>query len=387
MAHYIVTIKPIEHFFFGVEKMGNLGNRKPYYLQTTEFPQQTSILGMLRYILLLKENKLGKDITHDQDVVDLIGVQSFSAVSPKAITYGKIKSISPIFIIDDNKTTYFARPFDWDYKFVRKDAGSKVSYGKGMSTLSFIPFLDGYNAKEEIDQYLISSKGEGIPLWYDKKTKKGVLHKMAKAGNQKNPERFLVNPTNEKEKVDAKNEAYYKQEFLYMERQFAYGCVTEIDIADMEEFRTVLPFGGERSSFSISFHELKEVGSIDDYYLNLQPQNDYLKIELLSDAYVEQSILDLSVFVICDTIGFRNLKTNTSTKNYSRISHDIKDNSADLSAQLQMLKRGSVLFFDSIEQLLEAEKMLTEDKETFTTIGYNKYRKFELKKIDDHGTI
>jgi len=383
MAHYLLKIKPVEHFFFGVEKVGNLGNRKTYYLETTEFPQQTSILGLLRYILLLKEEKLSKDFSSDHDVIKLIGSDSFPG-NPKT-GYGKIKTLSPVFIVDSSNTAYFARPQDWGYQFIKKDVGCKVCYGSDNTKLDFMPFLDGYKAKDGIEQYLISSKGESIPLWYDTETGKGVLRKKAKAGNQKMPERFLEKSACEKEKADAKNEAYYKQEFLYMDNKYSYACVVEINIDDLQDFKTVLPFGGERSSFAISFELLKDAISVDQYYFSLQPQNDYLKIELLSDAYVEQSILDHAIFAVCDTIGFRNLKTKTSTKSYSRISSKASDHSAKFSIQLQLLKRGSVLFFDSVEMLQQAEEKLKND--TFTTIGYNKYRKFELKKIDDHGTL
>jgi CRISPR-associated protein Cmr3 len=384
MAHYLVKIKPVEHFFFGVEKVGNLGNRKPYFLETTEFPQQTSILGLLRYLLLLKEDKLGSNLASDTTVADLIGKESFSAFPPKELEYGKIKTLSPVFIIGENDTAYFARPLDWDYKFVKKNIGCRVSYGVKDSILDYVPFLENYVAKEGIDPYLINSNGESIPLMYDEDKKTGVLRKQVKAGNQKNPERFVVL---EKEKAEAKNEAYYKQEFLYMEKPYAYACVAEIDMDKLEDFKTVLPFGGERSSFSISFTELKDTKSVEEYYFKKQPQNNYLKIELTSDAYVEQAILNHTSFAVCDTIGFRNLKTKTTTGNYSRISRDKDHNSAELSDQLQLLKRGSVLFFDSVDKMTEAEELLQKGKEHFTKIGYNQYRKYELKTIENHGTI
>jgi len=386
MAHYLVKIKPVEHFFFGVEKVGNLGNRKPYFLQTTEFPQQTSILGLLRYLLLLKEDKLGTNLA-DSAVADLIGKESFSAFPEEVLNYGKIQTLSPVFIIDQNETAYFARPLDWDYKFVKKNIGCRVSYGVKDNVLNYVPFLGGYSAKEKTVPYLISSTGESIPLWYDKDKKTGILRKQVKAGNQKNPERFAVDQTSDKEKAEAKNEAYYKQEFLYMEKPYVYACIAEIDMDKLEDFRTVLPFGGERSSFSISFKKLEDAKSVKEYYFDKQPQNDFLKIELLSDAFVEQSILNLTSFAMCDTIGFRNLKTKTTTKNYSRISQKEEHNCADLSDQLQLLKRGSVLFFDSVDKMTEAEELLQKGKEHFTKIGYNQYRKYELKTIENHGTI
>ncbi len=378
MANYLVKMKPVEHYFFGVEKTGNLGNRKPYYLETTEFPQQTAILGLLRYIILVKKDKLGKDFSDNRGGInDLIGAKSFPG-DPKT-GYGKIKSISPVFIVDDAGIAYFARPLDWEYRFVNKDKGCNVSYGNECS-LDYVPFLDGYKAKDGIDPFLISSQGKCIPLFFDIDIKKGVLRKKAKAGNQKNPDRFMENQDEKAE--DSKNEAFYKQEFLYMEKQFAYACVADIELEELDGYQTVSPFGGERSSFVIHLTKIESENSSDTYYFNLQPKNDYLKIELLSDAYVEQTILDTACFAVCDTIGFRNLTTQISTTNYSKISRNKEDNNAGLSDRLQLLKRGSVLFFDTVKKMKEAEELLTEGKEHFTKIGYNRYRKFELKNIN-----
>lgn len=387
MPLYLLKIKPIEHFFFGVEKVGNLGNRKPYYLETTEFPQQTSILGLIRYTILLKEGKLGKNGTDShKEINELIGENSFDAFPDTVRQYGKIKSISPVFIYNESiKSAYFVRALDWQYHFIKKRNNCRVSYGSEKKELDYIPFLTDYKAKEGIESYLISTNGDSIPLWFNSETGQGVLRKQTKAGNQKNPERFLDKSSTDEEKEVAKNEAYYMQEFLYMEKPYAFASIINIEIENMDQFETILPFGGERSSFAISFEPLKDSVSVDQYYCEMQPQNFDLKIELLSDAYVEQDLLNLTCFAICDTIGFRNLKTKTTTKNYNRISQDKTHNCAELSNHLQLLRRGSVLFFDSLDELRQAEEKL--NNSNFTTIGYNKYRKFELKKIDNHDKI
>ncbi len=375
MAKYRVILKPIEHFFFGVEKVGNLGNRKTYYLETAEFPQQTSILGLLRYMILMKNEKLEGNISSDKSIIDLIGSESFPG---NPITgYGLINEISPVFIYNiKSQIAYFPRPLDWEYHYSEKRDEGRVCYGIKEEPIDLIPYLDGYDAKKEEEQFLISSKGESIPLWYDKEKNQGILRKQVKAGTQKNPERFIPDSAEDK-KSEARNEAYYKQEFLYMDHKYSYACIADIEDEGLGSYKTVLPFGGERSSFAVSFELLDNAESLNECYLNLQPQNDCLKIELLSDSYLNQDILRLTCFAICGTSGFRNLRTKTTTENHSRISEIEADNCAQFSSRLQLLKRGSVLFFDSIEQLQEAEKMFI--NEAFTKIGYNKYRKFEIK--------
>jgi CRISPR-associated protein Cmr3 len=378
MAIFMIKIKPVEHFFFGTEKVGNLGNRESYYVSTGLYPQQTSLLGLLRHLLLMKENKYGKDFSKDTTVDDLIGPASFPGKN-----YGKIKLISPVFIVDENKIAYFTRPFDWGFTYVKNQSGCRSSYGED-TEMGYIPYLNGYDSKVEFVDFLVGTNGSCVPIWLDHNKGIGVFTKHVKPGNQKKPGRFLPVMTDLNEK-EARNEAYYKQEFLYMNRQYSYACLAEIDCNDLNGFNTLIPFGGERSSFAISIEETGKNGtpakSVEEWFAMLKPVNQCLKIELISDAFAEQSILGLASFAFCKTVGFRNLKTKNTTENYNRISKDSNNESADFSDQLQLLQKGSVFFFDSNEKLSEAEIILTKGKEDFTQIGYNIFRKFEHKTL------
>ena len=374
MSKYLLRIEPVEHFFFGVEKTGDLGNRKPYYMRTALFPQQTSILGLLRYILLLKNNLLGTNL-NTIDVEKLIGIAGFPGVKPSKdkSAYGKIINIFPVFILGENNRAYYYRPLDWKYKY-EKITNCKVSYNND-NCVEFVPFLKDYDAKKGIPEYVISQNGDSLLLEYNGESTEWVLRKEAKAGNQKSPERrFVEKKGDKKQEDDAKKEAYYKQEFLYMSKGFAYGCIVEVENEHgLDEYKTVLPFGGERSSFSISFVELNDDSQ---YKFNLDPpQNKELKIELLSDTYMDNADLNHACFAICDAVAFRNLKTSTKTKNYNMISDDIEDG-IELSSRLQLLKKGSVFFFESDTKLGSMETAIGKH-DVFTTIGYNKIRTFK----------
>ena len=382
MSQYLVKIKPIEQFFFGVEKIGNLGNRKSYFLQTAEFPQQTSILGLLRHILLLNiENK---------NLPELIGEQSFSSDNKNG--YGIIENISPVFIIDKNNVHFFIQPSDWQFQYVENHLNCKTSYG--VNKKDFIPQLSGYDAKKSIEPYLIGSNGDSVPLWYNSKTGKGVLRKCVNPGTQKNPERFIENDdeNSDEDKNAAKKEAFYLQEFLYMEKEYSYACLVSLNTSDdtdkiLKEHNAVVPFGGERSAFQITFEKIDEHVLVKDYINNKQCKRACWKIELLSDAYVSSEILKFTSFAISDSVGFRYINTTIKTENYSKIltkqeKMEKQKESGGLgkhayfSNQFQLLKRGSVLFFSLEKDMQEAERLLdSEECSAYKNIGYNYYRK------------
>ena len=51
---YKIDLKPIGTFFFGSDKKFGEGDEVNYFAQSSLFPQQTSILGMLRKEILVQ---------------------------------------------------------------------------------------------------------------------------------------------------------------------------------------------------------------------------------------------------------------------------------------------------------------------------------------------
>ena len=102
MSRYKVTLKPLEWFFFGGEQTFDNGETQSFIARSNRFPQQTTLLGMVRY-QLLKQNHLllngeKKDESILSEMATLIGKNSFDIEATETQSFGKIKSISPVFI-------------------------------------------------------------------------------------------------------------------------------------------------------------------------------------------------------------------------------------------------------------------------------------------------
>lgn len=125
MKTYLVRMTPLEPFTFSGEKgfafnaagsNGRSVGNTSYYQTSRDMPEQTTVIGMLRYIILKNKGVL-KDFgeyTEDErkSMKDLIGQDSFS-FERETFDMGGIKSVSPIFITDGEKEpdqiSYFIR--------------------------------------------------------------------------------------------------------------------------------------------------------------------------------------------------------------------------------------------------------------------------------------
>lgn len=50
--HYLITLTPMDWFFFGGERTLDDGKSADYISHSNKFPQQSALLGMIRYQLL-----------------------------------------------------------------------------------------------------------------------------------------------------------------------------------------------------------------------------------------------------------------------------------------------------------------------------------------------
>ena len=115
MSRYLIKLFPTGKFFFGGEMTFQVGDDErdsfnsqyaSYIIKSEKFPQQTSLLGMLRFLLLRKSDYF--DCQHNKikseckdDVGKLIGKTSF--MKGKTGGYGKINRIGPCFLMKNGK--------------------------------------------------------------------------------------------------------------------------------------------------------------------------------------------------------------------------------------------------------------------------------------------
>lgn len=100
--NYRIELTPLEDYFFGNDKTFKYGQDNPsvggdYFIKSERFPNQSTLFGLLRY-LLLDKNKV--DFTLNEEEIRRIGKESFNYSENQ--DFGIIKKISPLYFYDDN---------------------------------------------------------------------------------------------------------------------------------------------------------------------------------------------------------------------------------------------------------------------------------------------
>ena len=110
MTDYLVTFRPLGDYSFGSDRRFSFVGKNnysedeyaPYFIRTNRVPEQSTVFGMIRYLILFSNGiKLKQDFQYDgntrNDVEALIGVKSFS-LNGGVQDFGKLEKISPIFL-------------------------------------------------------------------------------------------------------------------------------------------------------------------------------------------------------------------------------------------------------------------------------------------------
>ena len=395
MNKYLITLTPIDKFFFGGEltftrsKRENIDKQRKdlndaedkelksfdesfssYFVRSRQFPQQTSLLGMLRFTFLSANKKAFKngEIIDKQETIDTIGAESFKV--DKDTTFGKIKKIYPCFL--RRKT----EGGDWENLMIAPmDSKLSIAFDKGDALLddkkTKLPNIMGYNPKDGLTSCFIGSNvaletGKlftediriGIDRNYDGKPNDGAFYKQIS---------YRLSDKYEFEKDGAKTEEKHKLCFAFY---------ADLDNGLLEQIVTL---GGDNSRFKLTC-ELKEGGiQLPESYHPKEFDGYEGKVVLLSDAFIDQDTMKNCLFSINETVPFRFLKSTVETTvGYNKFSSADKDNPTHLrrsDQKFNLYKTGSVFYFDTIEGMTDFTTAM-ENKKRFRQIGYNYYEKF-----------
>ncbi|MCD7768511.1 MAG: hypothetical protein LUH36_00100, partial [Oscillospiraceae bacterium] len=117
MKSYLVTLTPLEPYFLGGERTFHYGTPTTapdtYFISSEKLPNQTALLGVLRYALLDKEGLLwygGEPSGQRQLRSELVGESSFSVNAENS--FGRIGEISPLFLRRGN-VSYIRTPANY----------------------------------------------------------------------------------------------------------------------------------------------------------------------------------------------------------------------------------------------------------------------------------
>lgn len=375
MSKYLITFKPVDTFFFGQEnkyrKKRNIKGKDvyeaEYYQVSSYFPQQTTVLGMLRYFVLLQNNQV--PIKNKTEAIDLIGECSFN-LNGTGLNFGKIKSLSPVFIIHNNKK-YMPNPLDLILKSKNK---SNSKSEKQIEPLKYkektlktnlqnqesqILYFSEYDEKEGLSRFLLNMKDQEDYLVYDKEENKDkyVFEKVEKVGITK----------------DQDKKGYYKQVlYKFKDTDTSFACIGDLDM-NLDASKKYKAFlGAEKSLFEIEFKECK------DEFKNLVVLQEFNqpKVVLLSDAFIEDDNSDY-LFSISKTIPFRFLISEIGkTKSFGKFN---TEDGLSRTDRFNLYQRGSVFYFDDTNLLTDFTKRLKTGKKekNFYKIGYNHFLTIE----------
>ncbi len=352
--NYLIRLRPLDYYFFGGEITFGDGKNEKYYAKTRPFPQQTTILGVLRH---LGYNKVDIGESFDPDTL-----------MREDNTFGYIKKLSPLFLMN-NKEAYLPSPLGTEkaQPFDVSTAGQGVEHWNGENWEKAYQLLD-YKAKDGWNQGLRSKDNEKITELDD------VIKIFDKIGITKAKD------------GEAKTDGFYKQQMAKLQNGWKFAVLAKLDVelASQLPQTAIMPFGAEKALFHISLKKLNAEKSMESYFPNDMWQHSFPEkldcILLLSDALVDKKIYDYCQFAITDTVDFRNIRTPKAVTEFARFFKHKKEKGTDTgdylykSGKYNLLKRGSLLYGNK-EKIANCI-----DRPTYQAIGYNHYITLSSKK-------
>lgn len=243
---YKIQLTPLEPYTFGTDQglpfngIENNSGKESYYVLSKTVPEQTTIWGMLRYVMLQKANLVHDNFEYSRDdrekIKDLIGSESFS-FSKNEQDFGRLCGISPIFLQDFEKKLYMKNPQNnkstIGYDPIKMESATRWS-SKG--EIHF-PEKGEYDAKEGTAQGWI--RIEPLTKEEKQKKKKRVISMLV--------DKKLYTAI----RKEGKDDAFFKREAFTMKKGYAFVVYAEVKEDQIPVFpqKTVCYMGAKKSAF------------------------------------------------------------------------------------------------------------------------------------------
>ena len=383
MSKYLVKLMPLGKFFFGgdmtfkvdneetirevnssILKGGNMAFKvddketafSSYIIHSFMTPQQTSILGMMRFLILSNNadafNCKGNCITDKGKADALIGEQGFVVGSSKhnPSDYQSIKNVGPCFIWETQKHKSFFRG--------AKDVDLQIGKKKDMvdATINMMSV--------QLPKIDIQKDGEMKPF-----TGKDYLPGcyISLDGEKLKESDIFIEDTrigiNKSYTGKSENNAFYKQVSYRLEKNFCFAFEVEVsDSIDLTAYnKQVVKLGADDSSFVFEAERVVKV----DYPVS----KEGLRVVLLSDTYLPDIAICNVLFAITDVRPFRFLSISNSTNAQD---YNVKYKSSRSAKRYDLYQAGSVFYFKDEKDKKDFCKRIDSYQE-FKQIGYNQY--------------
>jgi len=322
MSKIVLKITPVDYYFFGSENINVTTREANYYLKSTPLPQQTTVLGAIRYALLLNSDKSvfeNNRIVDKQKAKDLIGEKSFE-LNETIFDFGSIKSLSPVFLIDKNNVKHIPCPL--------------INTNDLFEMKTGLPFIQKYDAKQ--GYHIKYTNGQDVV------DEKEIFEK-------------LVLTQNKKDKI-SNEDAFFKTQYYTLKGYWSFGIDLEIEDDNRLPNSFVMKMGGENRLFMFNKTTIDTTATLNSY-----ASPTHFVIAFMSDTYIKEYNASLFDFAIINTVPFRYLSSTVSeTEKYT---HRSKTDNKELKASklIELIEKGSIFYFKTENQMKLFEKQITSD--------------------------
>jgi len=357
---YQIRLTPVSTFFFGNERHFSSGEDGVNYLVRSNYlPQQTSLLGLLRFLALEKNGLLsplpaGKTV---KDATDLVGLESFRAEGmPGGLEqdFGGIHRLSPVFLARRGEVLFPRSAEFWGNNRVGLQMLKGRAFFNENQQVTEIPLFDSSTDfyKKGFDEgWICPTCGDTLPAdkIFTKDERDGII----------------------KIRDDDDQDAYFKQTVLKMKAGFHFVFFAELDDTCCPN-PGLVTLGGEKSTFRLDIEPAPLANPLTDLSafvgdIYAQSQASATRFVLLSPTILPDGFEKNMSFASGSTMDFRNLRSTLgTTKNFTDVSKT-GSNVVRGMKKYNLLTPGTVLFARDAAALAAA---LAAAK-YFQKIGYN----------------
>lgn len=237
---YLVTLTPLEPYFFGTEQRfeyagSGVKGFNSYYISSALMPEQTSILGVLRYVILEQNGLIHSDFIYSaqdrEKMTELVGEKSFRFEEKSRQKFGMIQSLYPVFITNADRDYFVKNPLCNTAKTGFRSMKMSEGYFNTSSGSIKLPQKDAYNAKEGlVGGFYNLQKAETKDI-------DDIFLSSVNTGNRKNG---TSNPKNK--------DGFFKRKCYTLRKGFAFAFFVETEENALPE-ETICYLGQKRSAF------------------------------------------------------------------------------------------------------------------------------------------
>lgn len=324
MSKYLITLTPTGKFFFGGDMTFMIGDDEKdtynekyssYYIKSSHFPQQTSLLGMLRFLILKNDAKafdVSKNkIINPTEAKTLIGKEGFRVEGGNR-NYGKINTIGPCFIMDgDEPVVLDCLGHEYDFEIKEgKLTSSKYDPKKGVASI----YEDVF--KSDLRNGIMKNDSHEDKALFKQENCRFNNKKTVKKGDKK-------------EEKDTR----YK---------FAFVAEVKDSLNLCKYDKQSVTLGADSSVFSIGITSINS--DTNDLVKSSKGEIKEDVVILTSPSYITNEEVQLANSAITEVIPFRYLKTDINTENHHNVKKRTDKNG--MEDKYNLYDRGSVFFFD-----------------------------------------